>query len=329
MSAFPPFTKSHQLLDDLECVVAITPHSGSIQTELTLPEHPDVKLQNRNGVRATLEKELWARDLESIAPHLWMLTTQSSSNINALHRQKVKGREIIVTHDPRLHLVWFHDRIFIKPLPSFLLSHCFWKSFLAPEHFNCTDQSSVSVPRAALGFLRTYRHLIRYETDLLIAQRSDLRLLPNGVDWNRFCVFIAQLDRVPDSAVSGRYQYGEIRLSRLNFFSPFFLGRFYYEQVYGQYSDFFGRLFGPLLFVFAIVSTILNSLQVGVAVDQVSDQHWQFWWALSRWFSVVSILGASAIACAIMSLWLWIYLDEWIFAIRDRRRQRRAQQTRV
>lgn len=324
MVASPPFLELDQLLAGLGCDFA-TPGSGEIrQTNTTLPGHPEIKLQDYNKVRAILETELWARDLENIAPHLWLLTTQSSSNISPLHRQKVKGRELIVTHDPRLHLVWLHGRIFIKPIPPYLLSYNFWKAFLTPGAFERANRP-VSVPRAARGFLRTYRHLIRYETDLLIAQKSDLRLVPDNVDWPSFSRFISQIEHVSDVAVSGRYQYGEIRLSRLNFYAPFLLNKFYYEQIHGQYSDFFGRLFGPVLFIFAIVSTILNSLQVGVAVDQVSDLHWRFWWSISRWFSVISLLGASAIACGIMLLWTWIFVDEWIFAVRCRRRRKDLQ----
>ena len=61
------------------------------------------------------------------------MSTQSSANINALHRQRVKGRHIIITEEVRLHLVWIHDRIFVKPLPKYLLSHVFWEWFLGTK----------------------------------------------------------------------------------------------------------------------------------------------------------------------------------------------------
>lgn len=59
-----------------------------------------------------------------------MMATQSSANINALHRQIFKGRKIVVTEDPQLHLIWLQDRIHIKPLPKCLLSHAFWNDVL-------------------------------------------------------------------------------------------------------------------------------------------------------------------------------------------------------
>jgi hypothetical protein len=58
------------------------------------------------------------------------MTTMSSANINPLHRQRVKGREIIVIEEARLHLVWIHDCIFIKPITRYLLSHVFWETYL-------------------------------------------------------------------------------------------------------------------------------------------------------------------------------------------------------
>jgi len=51
------------------------------------------------------DREFCASDLEALAPRLWVISIQSGANINPLHRQRVKGREIIVTEEPRLHLV--------------------------------------------------------------------------------------------------------------------------------------------------------------------------------------------------------------------------------
>ena len=74
--------------------------------------------------------------------------------------------------------------------------------------------------------------------------------------------------------MSGRYRYGELRLTRLNLYAPLLLRKFHYEQVHGQNGDFFGRLYGPVLFVFAVVSIILNAMQVELAVEQFITPHW-------------------------------------------------------
>jgi hypothetical protein len=249
----PPFSKSQQLCRDLEVNEAGTP------TITPLPGYPWLMLHDLPQMRQFLNDEFWAQDLETLASHLWVMSTYSNTNINPLHRQRIKGREIIVTEEPRLHLVWYHDRIFIKPLPKYLLSHRFWEVFLVNKSSLLGDRRD-AIRKAAVGYLRTYRFLIRYESDFAIAKQNHLRLILEDIQWGEFCSFISALDQIDDVDVSGWYHYGELRLSRLNFYAPFFLGKFYFEQVHGQYSDYFARLYGPVLFIFAIISTALNSI---------------------------------------------------------------------
>jgi hypothetical protein len=311
----PPFSLANQLIRDFETKPGVLPIA-------TLPGQSSVNLNDSAHMRQFLENEFCSRDLEMMAPRLWIMATFSSSNINALHRQRVKGREIIITEDPRLHLVWIYNRIFIKPLPRYLLSHAFWKMYL-DEGSEKLGDSQGEIHKAAMGFLRTYRYLIKHESDFNIAQQDHLRLIPHDVKWESFCQFVAQLDHIDDSAVSGRYSYGELRLTRLNFYAPLLLGKFHFEQVHGQYGDFFAQLYGPILFVFAVVSTILNSMQVALAAEQLVSAHWESVWYLSRWFSMVSLVGAAIVSTWFILLWLWIFSDEWIFTIRHRMAIRR------
>lgn len=104
-----------------------------------------------------------------MALRLWIMTTFSSANINSLHRQRVKGREIVVTEDLLLHLVWNHNRVYIKPIPRCLLSYEFRRMYLDKSSDRLGD-SRERLQRIALGFLRTYRYLIQHESDLRIAQ---------------------------------------------------------------------------------------------------------------------------------------------------------------
>ena len=89
-----PFTTESQLQ---QCPIAS-------QASATLLGHPHVDLQIVARLRSFVYRDLWAADLERMAPHLWVMSTQSSSNIRPLHHQKVKGRDIILAEDPRLHL---------------------------------------------------------------------------------------------------------------------------------------------------------------------------------------------------------------------------------
>ena len=170
-----PFLHNHQLCPDLE----LSSTGGAIQH---LPGQPRISLSDADALFGFLRREFWATDLETVAPKLWVLTTPSCANINPLHRQKVLGREIVVTEDPRLHLLWIDRRIFIKPLPSYLVSHSFWTTILSPPNPPLPPQQPLNCRAAAIGFLRTYRYLIQHESDLRIAQQSDLRLIPTTVN---------------------------------------------------------------------------------------------------------------------------------------------------
>ena len=306
----PPFLKITELFPSLTRV------SVSSQN-VALPGQPLLLLSNTHDLKTFLEDDLCSQDLETMAPRLWIMTTASSANINAIHRQRVKGREIVITEEPRLHLVWIHHRIFIKPLPLYLLSHAFWDEFL-DQPSTRLGEARARVHASALGFLRTYRRLIRHETDFNIAQQDHLRLIPRDVDWPSFCRFMSELSSIDDSVVSKRYCYGELRLTRLNFYAPLLLRKFHFEQVHGQYGDFFARLYGPILFVFALVSTVLSSMQVALAAEQLVTVQWVSIWYVSRWFSVLSLLGSALIAGWFVLLWLWMFLDEWVYTVRQK-----------
>jgi hypothetical protein len=308
----PPFLQHEELVRDLST-------GSETSAERVLPGQPCVALNNAAQLEAFLRTDIYAADLEKIAPHLWIMTTPSSGNIEALHRQRVKGREIILTEEPRLHLVWLHNRIFIKPLPRYLLSHTFWKQYL-DESSDRLCESHGSIRKAATGFLRSYRYLIRHETDFNIAR--EIGLIPKDVDWPTVCRFVAALQGITDAAVSERYCFGELRLTRLNFYAPFLLRKFHFEKVHGQYGAFFARLYGPILFAFAVVSTMLSAMQVALAAEQLVTVNWVAIWYISRWFSVLSLAGTAVIAGWFITLWLYMFLDEWIYTLRQKAKRR-------
>ena len=313
-----PFLKSSQICDDLD-----SHDSDDADVTKALPGCPSVPLHNVSSVAKYLENEFCSKDLEKMASHLWVMSTYSSANVNALHRQRVKGREIVITEEPRLHLVWIENRIFIKPLPRYLLSHKFWNDILDTKP-SSLGQRGENLKRAALGFLRTYSYLIQHESDFKIAKHDQLGLLPAEIEWPQFCKLMDEIkDSIQDVDVSRRYHYGELRLSRLNLYAPIFLHKFYFEQVHGQYGEHFARFYGPILFLFAIVSTILNGMQVGLAVEQVSSKHWVALWSVSRWFSLSSIVLTVLVDGCFMLLWVWLLMDEWIFTIRRKMLKRR------
>ncbi|TDZ49764.1 hypothetical protein CTRI78_v007870 [Colletotrichum trifolii] len=248
-----------------------------------------------------------------MADKLWWMSKQDSASISPLHRQRVKRRAIVVTEDPKLHLVWDHDRVFVKPLPRYILSHPFWQRFLSSD--SSGDAQHRRVRKAILGYIRTYRYLVRFESDFRIAQEPDLQLIPSDVTWEQFCYFRTDLASIGDGDVSTRYCYGEIRLTRLNFYAPFLLRKSHFQRVNYQYGAYFARFYGPILFWLGIVSVVLSGLQVAVAIEE----H-QALLVFALGFSVAIMVFAGALLFLLVSLLVYKVAKEWRFAIRDRRR---------
>lgn len=86
-----------------------------------LPGHPDIPL-TRAAVISYLQAELLTPELDAFGARLWLLATPSSAHVSALHDQVARGRAIVLTENPKLHLVWYADRVFVKPLPCALAS---------------------------------------------------------------------------------------------------------------------------------------------------------------------------------------------------------------
>ena len=119
-----------------------------------------------------------------------------------------------------------------------------------------------------MGFLRTYSYLIRYEVDFTLAQ--EIGLIPKressdgreGITSETFTRFISYFSDCEDMLVSPRYTYGELRLTRLNFYSRIFLGKLTYHHIEAQWGPFLNSALAPFITAFVLVSVILNAMQV-------------------------------------------------------------------
>ncbi|KAJ5938333.1 hypothetical protein N7466_001467 [Penicillium verhagenii] len=299
-----PFHKDDQLNSDLDASLDY------------LPGYPRIKLSDKKSLLEFILQEIWSEDLESISGKLWWMSKQDSSNISPLHRQRVKGRQIIVTEDPRLHLVWIDDRIFLKPLPRYMTSYVFWDTFMS-------DQSkhgpAAKLRMAALGYLRTYFYLIQYESDLRVAQDPALCLVPEDVTWSQFCRITACFNDITDNEVSGRYHYGEIRLTRLNYYAPFLLGEGHYQRVNHQYRAYFARIQGPVISAFAFFSILLNCMQVSLAASDSDKRYSSYLLSAScYWFSTLIECATGILLLMVVLLFFFKVIREWRFAIAHR-----------
>ncbi|TVY34370.1 hypothetical protein LSUB1_G006616, partial [Lachnellula subtilissima] len=240
--------------------------------------------------------ELRTARLDEIKSYLWLAGPPNCGR--PLHRQQLLGRDIIITEDPNEHLT----RIFIKPLPIFLFNLDCWTRKIC---------KTKQLHEAACGFLLSYAWLVRHESDLRIAR--EMGLLPDFIHWATWTEFISEtlehIDLQSLSDVSPRYQYGELRLSRLN--KIYYITRYTWKGFVRGYittptwsQDFFARNFAWLLAVFAVMSVVLSAMQVVLAVARGSRAFGN----ASYGFAIVSLFLAAGTALVVLLLWAILFV---------------------
>ena len=167
------------------------------------------------------------------------------------------------------------------------------------------------IAKAACGFLRSYAYLIRHKSDF--SRATTERLIPKH---SEFIDFITNFQRIDDKHVSQRYQYGELRLTRLNFWTKIFLRRFTFHKVHGQYGAYFARFYGPILFVFGIFTVALSAMQLALRTAPSESQSWSAFASVSRWFSVYTLVCVAAVIFFLLFLLSALSLRETIFALK-------------
>ena len=254
-----------------------------------LPDQPTIRL-NSPSFCEYLKREFCTTELDAFTSYLWLLTTPSHSNISPLHHQFVKGRQVILTEEPQLHLLWVYNSIYIKPIPPFLLSYAFWSFCLSPESSPLRPDDRLATYWANPGLFPSYYHLIKYKSDFDIARER--RLIPEDIEWEPLSDFLSCFADLERDAVSPRYNFGEIRFTRLKFWSSVLLHRLSFK-IYGQYADHFSSFYAPLLFVFGVLSVVFSAMQVALATNV---QTWYTFTLVCRWFAVVAMILVTLIA---------------------------------
>lgn len=174
------------------------------------------------------------------------------------------------------------------------------------------------ISKTALGYLRTYSYLITHESDFHIAQEQ--RLVPKDITWTQLSNFMMRFGSITDDEVATRFHYGEIRLTRLNFYTRLILHKRNFQRVHGQYGTYFESFYGPLLFTFAILSLFLNAMQVEMGVEQVNvNRQWLGFWDLCRGFSVVCLVVGFGLGLWLGGLFLYKFVMEWVYALSQHR----------
>jgi hypothetical protein len=282
----------------------------------------DRLLRPKDDIQTFLRDELCVPRLNRIHSYLWLAGRQIAAR--PLHRQAMMSRRITVTEQVDLHLAWSESCIFVKPLPVYLLDYQFWEDNL------CNDSE---LYESARGFLLSYAWLISREIDFIIASDSNQRprLLPPCLTWPRWVSFIesflssVDLDDSTKRGFNRRYQYGELRINRLNSIyrlAPVLRLQYFirgYYVGYNRYDVFFQRNFAWLIVVFAYVSIVLTAMQVGLVTDNLAkDSRFQ---SASYGFAVFSIVVPFVVVGVMIFVFLVLFLHNfWATVVSLRRR---------
>lgn len=282
-----------------------------------VPGEPTISLKPVE-VDGYLHRLLATPLLDEIYDQLWLVARKWSQKVDPLHVQRIKGRSLIPAEDPRFHLVWQHDKVFLKPMPICLLNYDFWNNHLCSPVPDAvwTDprkpSSSNDTPfdrSVALGFLRSYALLIRHHIDFVYAK--DAHLIPEGLDWIRWSKFINHFRTLEDNQVAKRYHYGQLRLNRLNWLVRFYRPRnaetiWFYEVPHWSIGVYLQRVTFPLLFMFASVSLTLSAMQVAHSVP--ADALWSQSSSASGLLYVGRASWVFAVAVLLLSGVVWLLL---------------------
>ncbi|CAG8948700.1 hypothetical protein HYFRA_00001821 [Hymenoscyphus fraxineus] len=287
----------------------------------TYHDYRDNLIRPNTNHKGFVSHDLSVSRLNKLHEYLWL--AGQSKSARPLHRQKSMGREIIITEQADLHLVWDGSKIFVKPLPDYLLSHKFWDNTI------CQDSE---LYESACGFLLSYIWLISHMSDLRLAK--ELGLVSPQINWKKWTSFagasLDNIDALTLDTCNKRYQFGELRLGRLNFIhrlvhlsEPHEIVRGYMYQ-YTSYSYFFGRNFKWVLLVFVYLSIILTAMQVGLATDQLQlDERFQnatFGFVVFSIVAPVAIVGISVLLFFCFFLYHFI-LTRFLLKARELRRR--------
>ncbi|PVH96488.1 hypothetical protein DM02DRAFT_644742 [Periconia macrospinosa] len=241
-------------------------------------KHYEIHVVRDEDALPFLEMDLDVARLNRV--HKWMWLVGLPGSPRALHYQILKKRNIVLTEQMDLHLVWSPSRILIKPLPRYLLSPHFWRTNLCPHPH---------LYRVALGFLLSWIALVERESDFKLA--VILGLLPAEMTWPDWLVLAREVMLRPAPSrtrsneartiaaivdnkeiVNNRFLYGELRVGRLNWIYRFRLGYLRgYLSSCTTYRSFLQENVNSLIAIFAYATIVLSAMQVGLGTSYLSE----------------------------------------------------------
>lgn len=312
----PPFSKNVELVGEQRYLTG--------DSTLAVPNEPFIA-STPEQVLGFLSREVECKILDELAPSLYPFAKRRSTHVDTLHEYDSTQRTVTVSENPGLHLVRHYHVMYCKPIPHCLLNYEFWTRFLTPKapvqgRANAYNTRDLSIEcKSALGLIRSYYYLIKHESDFKVAIRTGL--IPSHVSYTQFQYFIAPFCTLPDAAVSPRYAYGHIRLTRLNIavriFRPTGFNKRFpwtYDRMHQHVGQFASQFAAPLLFFFASLTLILSSMQVGLAAKPEKD-YWDAFIQVSLWFSIAIIFLIIGVALLAVFGVFWYVMNRVVLGL--------------
>jgi hypothetical protein len=258
-----------------------------------------------------LEKDLDLERLDKIHKLLWMCGR--TINARSLHKQLVMSRRIFVTEQADLHLLYYSDIIMVKPLPPYILCKEVWEKYL---------NNNLGLHKSACGLLMSYIWLVRSMHDFQLATDKKKQLLPAGLTWLEWKRIVDRtLDYLdPDSLhqVHRRYQFGELRLGRINSIyrlTPQFMHKSFvrgYLYGYNRYAPFLQRNVAWVLAVSVLFSLVLSAMQVGTGIPNMSTN--ETFKKASFGFVIFSCLLVAVVLLYVIFIFAYIFFFNMVVA---------------
>ena len=297
---------------DIEHKIDATHHSFEHPT-IYLEESDEFVVLDGTGLRDWIKEDTNVDRLNKIHKHLWLAGLARPAR--PIHEQLVMQREIVIAEGADLHLTWRDTRIFIKPLPDYLVNPEAW------EHYLLEDAHLYG---AAVGLLWSWLWLMRTKSDFHLAHSK--HLIPERLSWshwNTVCrLVVGNIDR---ESVNPRYRHGELAITRLNWLyrlcsntiSLESLARGYMYGYHG-YSTWFKRnttwLAGSLVYI----ALVLTAMQVGMLTDRL--QHNNSFQAVCVGFTVFSIIAPLVAVTLVFLVIVLVFLFNLVDRLRHRRK---------
>ncbi|PSR84429.1 hypothetical protein BD289DRAFT_434135 [Coniella lustricola] len=254
----------------------------------------------------------------------WLWLCGQTDPPRPLNHQVQMDRRIVVTERMDLHVVRSDDRIFLKPLPRWLLTRTFWETCYDDEIMDEHKTSlAEALPRGslrtlrstALGFLLSYIALIQHESDFYIAKAA--HVVPDELTWQQWKLLVRQVIQSSDDAeaplraqVADRFIYGELRLERLNIvYLVRGLSVKGYIPRWNSYGGFIRRNLDAIVAGTVYLALVLGAMQVGLSTTELGGN--AAFQSVSYGTAVLAILGPLVAVVLVLGLSAMDFVRNW------------------